>query len=166
MKSGVLLASLADAAMAPQSAEPQLLDVDGTVLVMLAIFGMVAWVLTKWLWKPYLRLQHERVARNEGYREEAVRLEAEADAQLGRVQDKLAEARRAGAIERAKARSLAQERESQLWAEAQQESQRLVTEARAQIEAVVQSERAHLPERALELGRRVSTKVIGRQVAS
>src|ERR671938_190789 len=48
-------------AKAPQSPEPQLLDIDLTVLVMLALFLLVLAVLSKWLFGPYLRVREQRV---------------------------------------------------------------------------------------------------------
>ena len=70
------------AEVAPQSPEPQLLDVDGTAWVMFGVFLVVAFILTQWLWKPYIRVREERVARVDGYRQEADRLEKEAASRM------------------------------------------------------------------------------------
>ena len=78
---------------APEAHEPQLIDVDATVVVQLGIFLLLLVVLGRWLWRPYLRLRTERVERVEGYREEAARLEADAQQRLTRADLALAEAR-------------------------------------------------------------------------
>ena len=77
---------------APQSVEPQLIDIDKTVFVQLAVFLLALIVLGRYLWRPYLRVRTERVARVEGYREEAARLEADAEQRLARADVQLAEA--------------------------------------------------------------------------
>src|SRR5688572_5592005 len=110
---------VAVAQAAPQAPEQQLLDLDGTVFVMLGLFLVTAFVLNQWLWKPYLRVREERVTRVDGYRQEAARLEAEAQARLQRVEAQLAEARRVGSAERARARAEAQAREQAILAQAQ-----------------------------------------------
>ena len=58
-------------APAPQSHEPQLIDLDQTVFVQLGIFLLLVLVLYRFLWKPYLRVRGERVTRVEGYRQDA-----------------------------------------------------------------------------------------------
>ena len=121
---------------APQSAEPQLIDIDKTVFVQLAVFLLALIVLGRFLWKPYLRVRTERVARVEGYREEAARLEADAEQRLARADVQLAEARRVGAGERAVARGEAHAREQTLLAEANAAAQRKLAEARARLNAV------------------------------
>jgi F-type H+-transporting ATPase subunit b len=152
-------------AAAPQAHEPQLIDVDGTVFIQLGVFLVLVLVLYRFLWKPYLRVRNERVSRIEGYREEATRLQAEAEARLARLEAELAEARRIGAGERAVARAEAQAREHTLMAEAQAAAQRTLAEARAQLEATVTAERAKLQQKAAEIGREAAKKILGREVA-
>jgi F0F1-type ATP synthase membrane subunit b/b' len=154
------------AEVAPQSPEPQLLDVDGTAWVMFGVFLVVAFILTQWLWKPYIRVREERVARVDGYRQEADRLEKEASTRLARVEAQLAEARRIGSAERGKARAAAQAHEAKLTADAQVAAQRALTEARAKVEAAMATERAKLQDRAAVLGRQITEKVLGRPVTS
>ena len=90
---------------APEAHEPQLIDVDHTVFIQLGIFLLLMVILGKFLWGPYLRVRTQRVERVDGYREEAVKLEAAAQQRLQRADAALAEARRVGAGERAVARA-------------------------------------------------------------
>jgi len=154
------------AQVAPQSPEPQVLDVDGTAWVMFGLFLVVAFILTQWLWKPYIRVREQRVARVDGFREEAERLEKEASTRLARVEAQLAEARRAGSAERGRSRAEAQAQEARLTAEAQAAAQRALAEARGKVDAALGAERARLQERAAKLGREITEKVLGRQVVS
>jgi F-type H+-transporting ATPase subunit b len=154
------------AQVAPQSPEPQLLDVDATTFVMFGLFLLTVFILTQWLWKPYIRVREERVARVDGYRQEAERLEKEAATRLARVEAQLAEARRAGSAERGRARAEAQAHEAKLTTEAQAAAQRTLAEARARVEAAMAAERAKLEGRAAILGRTITEKVLGRSVVS
>jgi F0F1-type ATP synthase membrane subunit b/b' len=105
-----VIALIAETASAPQVHAPQLIDLDGTVFVQLGLFLILALVLTRLLWKPYLRVRSERVTRVEGYRQEAARMEVEAAARLARAEADLAEARRVGSGERVVARAEAHAR--------------------------------------------------------
>lgn len=162
MTSALLLLSAA----APQSHEPQLIDLDYTVFVQLGLFLLLVLILQRFLWRPYLRVRGERVSRIEGYREEAARLESEAAARLARAEAGLAEARRVGSGERAVARAEAQAREQTLLAEANAAAQRTLAESRARVQATLAAERAKLQQKAGEIGRDVARKVLGREVAA
>lgn len=151
---------------APEAHEPQLIDVDHTVFIQLGIFLFLMLVLNKFLWKPYLRVRTERVARVEGYREEAVKLEADAQQRLARADAALAEARRVGAGERAVARAEAHTREQTLLAEATAATQRKLAEARARLTAVVQAERKKLEADSSEVAMAAARKILGREVGA
>ena len=161
-----LLAFMAQAATAPQVHAPQLIDVDGTILVQLGLFLVLAVVLTKLLWKPYLRVRAERVNRVDGYRKDAARMEAEAAARLARAEADLAEARRVGSGERAVARAEAHAREQTLIAEAQTEAQRVLATARGKLDATVAVERARLEAGARDVATQAARRILGREVAT
>src|SRR4051812_50122061 len=96
---------------APTSHEPQLIDVDQTIFVQLGIFLLLALVLWRLLWRPYLRIRGERVTRVEGYRQDAVKMDADAAERLAKAELALAAVRRQGSGGRATARAEAQTRE-------------------------------------------------------
>jgi F-type H+-transporting ATPase subunit b len=151
---------------APTSHEPQLIDVDGTFFVQLAVLLLLMIVLGQVLWKPYLRVRSERVSRSEGYREQAQKMEADAAARFARAEQALAEARRVGAGERVVARAEAHAREQTLLAEANASAQKTLAEARARLSASVEAERGKLEGRASEMARDVAGKILGRQVSA
>ncbi|MEP6653056.1 MAG: hypothetical protein ABJA82_06830 [Myxococcales bacterium] len=161
-----VLGLMAEAGSAPQAHAPQLMDVDGTIFVQLALFAVLALIMTKLLWKPYLRVRAERVSRVDGYRKDAVRMEADASARLARAEAALADARRQGSGERALARAEAQAREQTLIAEAQAEAQRALAAARGRLEATVVAEKARLEAGARETATRVARRILGREVTS
>lgn len=154
------------AAEAPQSPEPQLIDLDGTAIIQLVLFLLLMAILRQFLWKPYLKVRGERTTRVEGYREEAVRLEAEAAGRLAKAELALADARRVGAGERAEARAVAQRRENELLAAANTSAQKTLADARARVNATLQTERAKLQQTASEVGLQVARKILGREVSA
>jgi len=153
------------AGAAPEAAEQQLLDIDGTLFLQLGLFAALAFLLSRFLFKPYLRVRADRVARVEGYRTEAAKLEAEAATRLAKCEADLGEARRAGSGFRAEARAVAHAREQAILAEATTAAQTSLAEARARVEAALATERAALPAKAAEIGRQASRKILGREVS-
>jgi F-type H+-transporting ATPase subunit b len=154
------------ATVAPESPEPQLIDLDATAFVQLGCFLVVLVVLRQFLWKPYLKVLGERTTRVEGYKQEATRLDAEAAARLAKAEAALAEARRAGAGERIEARAVAHRREQELLAAANAEAQKALAEARARVAATLAAERAKLQQTAAEIGAQAARKILGREVAA
>ncbi len=151
---------------APESHEPQLIDVDATFFLQLGIFLLLMAVLWRFLWKPYLRVRTERVARVEGYREEATRLEADAQQRLGRADAALAEARRVGAGERAVARAEAHAREQTLLAEATAATQRKLADARGRLNATLVEARKTLEAQTSQTAVEAARKILGREVSA
>jgi F-type H+-transporting ATPase subunit b len=155
-----------DVGSVPQAGEQQLLDIDSTVFVMLGLFLLLAFILTRWLWKPYLRVRDERVRRIEGAHAEAEHLEANSAGRLARIEAQLAEARKAGNAERAQMRAQALVREQQIVTEAQTAAHKMLAEARAKLDAALTAERARLEASAATLGREIAEKTLGRRLAS
>jgi F-type H+-transporting ATPase subunit b len=153
-------------ASAPQAPEAQLLDLDGSVFIMLGIFLVLLLILWQLLWKPYLRVRDERVARTEGVRASATELEGKAAARLARVEAALADARKSGGAEIAKLRQEAQARERQIIAESQEAARQMLAEARAGLDASVTAEKAALQSETSVLARQIAEKALGRRLAS
>jgi F0F1-type ATP synthase membrane subunit b/b' len=151
---------------ATQAAEPQLLDLDGTVFIMLGLFLALLLILWQFLWKPYLSVRDERVTRTEGARAKAAELESEAAARLTRIEAALAEARRNGNAEMAKLRQEAQAKEQQIIAESQEAARKMLLEARGKLDASVATEKANLQMETGLLARQIAEKALGRRLAS
>lgn len=151
---------------APQSPEPLLIDLDNTLFVQLGLFLLLVVLLHRFLWKPYLRVRGERVTRVEGYREEAVKLDAQAEGRMARAEAELAEARQVGNGERAVARAEAHAREQTLLAEAQAAAQKTLAQAKATLDATLAGERAKLDLKANEIGREAARKILGREMTA
>jgi F-type H+-transporting ATPase subunit b len=150
---------------APVSHEPQLIDLDQTVFIQLGIFLLLALVLWQFLWKPYLRVRGERVTRVEGYRQEALKMEADASERLAKAEIALNAARREGAGERAKSRAEAQAREAAVLSAANAEAQKTLAAARAGLEATVATERAKLDAQTREVAATAARRILGREAS-
>jgi len=151
---------------APTSHEPQLIDFDQTVFIQLGIFLLLSLALRQLLWRPYLRVRAERVARVDGYRQDATRMDADATERLGKADKTLAEARRQGSGERAKARAEAQVREQAVLAAANAEAQKTLAAARVRLEASLATERAKLEVATREVAATAARRILGREAVS
>ncbi|HEY4395879.1 MAG TPA: ATP synthase F0 subunit B [Polyangia bacterium] len=150
---------------APVSHEPQLIDLDQTVFVQFGIFLLLALVLYQFLWKPYLRVRGERVTRVEGYRQDAVKMDADAAERLAKAEVALNVARREGTGERAKARAEAQTREAAVLAEANAEAQKTLAAARARLDATLATERSKLETQTREVAATAARRILGREAS-
>ena len=150
---------------APTSHEPQLIDIDQTVFVQLGIFLLLALVLWRLLWRPYLRIRGERVTRVEGYRQDAVKMDADAAERLAKAELALAAVRRQGSGERATARAEAQTREQAVLAAANAEAQKTLAAARVRLEATLQTERAKLDAQTRDVAKTAAQRILGREIS-
>jgi F0F1-type ATP synthase membrane subunit b/b' len=151
---------------APTSPEPQLIDFDQTVFIQLGIFLVVSLALRQLLWRPYLRVRAERVTRVDGYRQDAARMDADANERLTKAELKLAEARRQGSGERATARAEAQVREQAVLAEANAAAQKTLAAARARLDATLVTERAKLEVETRQVAATAARRILGREAVS
>ena len=150
---------------APTSHEPQLIDIDKTVFVQLGIFLLLAIVLWRLLWRPYLRIRGERVTRVEGYRQDVVKMDADTAERMVKAELALAAARRQGSGERATARAEAQAREQAVLAAANAEAQKTLAAARVRLEATLQTERAKLDAQTRDVAKTAAQRILGREVS-
>lgn len=159
---GVLQPSGTDA---PLRQEHPLIDIDHTVWIQLFLFLTVAFLCSRLLFRPYLKMRDERTAGIEGARDEAARLSAEADARLTRYQGQLEGARTRAQDERRKMRAEAAERQRQVSERARAESASSLEEANARIRRESEAARATLMPQAHELARDIAETLLGRKVA-
>jgi F-type H+-transporting ATPase subunit b len=162
----LLQAAATQLAAAPQAPDAQLLDIDGSVFIMLGIFLVLMLVLWVFLWKPYLRARDERVCRIDGARDQATKLDTDAAARLARIETALTEARRGGDADMAKLRIDAQASEQAIVSEAQNAGRAMLADARAKLDVMLAKERANLQAQTSLLGRQIAEKTLGRRLSS
>ena len=146
-------------------AEPPLIDIDATLYVQLLLFLLLLIVLTQLLFKPYLRLRDERERAIGGTADEARRLEADAQARIADYEGHLARAKARGAEERARIRADGVARERAVVDTARAETSRRIAEARAEVARLGEQARVELTRQADDIGRRLASRLLGREVS-
>ena len=127
----MLLATLLTAAA--EEAEPPLIDVDGTLYVQFALFLIMLLILSRVLFKPYLKLRDDRHKGIEGAREEAHGMEGKARQIVADYDAKLTAAKQRGAEERQRLRTEGAIHERQVLGAARDEAQKALDGARGKI---------------------------------
>lgn len=149
---------------APLQEEHPLIDIDHTVWIQLLLFFVVAFIGSRLLFRPYLRMRDERAAGIEGARDEAARLSAEADARLAHYEGEIAGARGRAQDERRVMRNEAATRQREATEKARAEATRAFDEARARVERETNAARQQLMPRAAQVAEEIAGKLLGRKV--
>jgi F-type H+-transporting ATPase subunit b len=144
--------------LAAESANP-LLPPWGEIIIGAITFGILFFVLVKFVWPRFEQVFQARREAIEGGIERAETMQAEAKAALERYNTQLAEARTEAAQIREQARTEGQQILEELRAQAQEESARIVARGQEQIQAarqqVVNELRAQIGALAVDLAGRV-----------
>lgn len=150
---------------APEEASPPLIDVDGTLFVQFAFFLIMLFVLSRFVFRPYLAMRDARHKGIEGAREEAAAMQERARATNADYDVKLTKARQRGAEERARLRGEGAVYERQVLGAARDESQKVLDAARAKIAADAAAARDKLAAESTGLARQIVRKILGREAA-
>ena len=142
-----------------------LIDIDGTVLIQFALFGVMFFAANKLLFQPYLKLRERRIAGIDGAKAEAERMSGEADAKLADYEAKLATARASAHEEQRKVRAEAAAHEREVTERGRLTAQKAMDEAMARVKAETASARKDLAPQADQMARRMVKQILGREVA-
>lgn len=134
------------------------------VIVQGGIFLLVLWFLDRTLFKPILRILHQREERTDGYLREAEELEGAAQENLRQYEERLLGARKDTIeVKRAIVAQGVAKRED-LLAGARKQANGILEEIRANIAGELAATRKALPDKIETLGRTIAEKVLGRAV--
>jgi F-type H+-transporting ATPase subunit b len=142
-----------------------LIDIDLTVVIQLALFGLMFVLANKLLFQPYLKLREQRIAGIDGARAEAARMSAEADGKLVDYETKLATARGKAAEEQRKIRAEASAHERDVADKARTAAQQALEVASATVARETETARGELVPQAQLIARRMTTQLLGREIA-
>jgi F-type H+-transporting ATPase subunit b len=156
---------LVPAGETPQHVEHPLIDIDHTVWIQLALFLLIAFVASRLLFRPYLKMRDERAAGIEGARDESARLSSEADARLASYDTQIAAARARAQDERRKVRTEAAAHQREAVDAARDESTRAFDEAKARVTRETEAARAQLMPRASQIADEIAAKLLGRRAS-
>ena len=149
---------------APLKEEHPLIDIDHTVWIQLLLFFIVAFIGSRLLFRPYLRMRDERAAGIEGARDEAVRLSTEADARLAHYEREIEVARSKAQDERRTMRTDAAVKQREATEKARADAGKAFDEARLRVERETNLARQQLMPRATQVAEEIAGKLLGRKV--
>lgn len=144
---------------------PPLIDIDGTVFIQGGIFLVLLVILSKLVFRPYLRLRAEQEANTAGAREEADQESARADEQLESYEQQVLGARKEAAAQRAELRADGESKARQVLSVARKDAEKRLAQARGELAKTAPAARLALRTRADELATVVASKVLGRPVS-
>ena len=153
-------------AVQQEEAPPPLIDFDGTLFVQFGLFLIMLFILSRLVFRPYLKLRDDRHKGIEGAREEATKMQERSRAVNADYDAQLTRARQRGAEERQRLRSEAATYERQVLGAARDESQKSLESARGKISSEASDARAKLTAESTALARQIVAKVLGREVVS
>ncbi len=136
------------------------LDVDGTFIVQLFVFWLVAGFLYWALVRPYLKVVEEREQGIGGSREDAAEMEARADELKEEYDQKLRQARREAQEVRESLRNQGKQKQKEKFAEGREELNEKLEQERASIREQVEKAEAQLESRADELAGAMVEKIV------
>ncbi|HEY2747631.1 MAG TPA: ATP synthase F0 subunit B [Polyangia bacterium] len=156
---------VATLSIAHEESTPPLIDVDGTLFVQFAFFVIMLAVLSRFLFRPYLKMRDARHKGIEGAREEASAMQERARQTNADYDAKLTKARLRGAEERARLRGEGAIHERQVLGAARDEAQKTLDAARGKIAADAGRARETLTAESTTLARQIVKKILGREAA-
>jgi F-type H+-transporting ATPase subunit b len=142
-----------------------LIDLDGTILVQLAVFFIALVVLRALVFKPMLRVFEAREEAIDGARREARRMEQEARAAGDKFDDEMRSLRSSATAERERLRQEGQRLERTILDKVRQETQRELGDAEAQLQTEARRLRADIDATIPKLAAQIAEKLLGREVA-
>jgi F-type H+-transporting ATPase subunit b len=148
-----------------EEAPPPLIDVDWTTLVQLGLFIVMAAVLSRTLFRPYLKMRADRARGIDGARSEAAKMGDDSRHIVEDYDRKLAEAKRRGNTERDKLRQEGVVHEREVLGKARAQVQTALDAAQKKIVADTATGREQLKAQAGPIAQQVASKILGREVA-
>jgi len=146
--------------------ERPLINVDGTLLIDMALWLLLFAVLRPLLWKPMLRLIDAREAGMEGMRDRARQLGSEAGAQKAEYEESFKRARAAAQAERERLRTDAKRKEADVLGEARRTTGITLEQQRASMRQQKTTLQAEVMAMIPRLAAEMASKVLGREVRS
>ena len=146
------------------AASGDLLSVNYTVFIQIAIFLIAIYILNKLVFKPFLNLVDRRDKLTRGAIEEAHELEDKVKAIIEEYDSKLSEARTLAVEERNKLIQEGQNVAQEIIGEARNETSALLDEAKVKLEADTKEIKEKIKGDIDSLAGEIATKVLGKEV--
>ncbi len=141
------------------------IDVDGSLLIQLAIFFIAFEMMRRLVFRPMIALFDAREASIDGAKREARRLEGEAEEKLRAFETEMKKVRTEAGAERDVIRQDAARLERELLNKAREDADAMMSEAEAKLDREASKIRADLKVNVPLLAGQIATKLLGREVA-
>lgn len=141
-------------------------DLDASFIVQIALFVVLLLILKPLLFDPMMRLFEEREERIDRTIEKARKTDEASAKALAKYEAILAKAREAGSAERDQLRAQGSKKEAELSAQVRSQTATTLDQGRTAIAAEASAARAQLQTEAVQLGRAMASRVLGREVTS
>ncbi|MBX3271237.1 MAG: ATP synthase F0 subunit B [Sandaracinaceae bacterium] len=143
-----------------------ILDVDATLLVYVAVFFVLFFVLRALVFRPMMALFDAREAAIDGAKREARDLEKRAEQKLLAFEDEMAKVRTEVGIEREKMKAEARRTEQRLLEKVRKETDGMLADATESMNAEGARMRGEIAASTPGLAKSIAEKLLGRGVAS
>ena len=157
-------AAMMNLASALWASARSIVDFDATIIVQLGLFLLCFLLLRGLVFKPLIRLSDERRAQTSGMREEAKRMDSDADGRTKTLARSLQETKVVAQAEREKIRQRAKEREHEILRTAKDEASRLADSARAAVESERQAAERAATDQVRSLAGGIVARLAGRSL--
>jgi F-type H+-transporting ATPase subunit b len=141
-----------------------ILDVDATLLIYLAVFGILFFALRALIFRPMMALFDEREKATTGAREEARQLERDAEKKMASFEEQLAKVRLEASAERDRLRAEGSRLDRTLGEKVRKETDEMVREAQQRMDEDAAKIRTDIGKAAPGLAQQIATKLLGREV--
>src|SRR5918995_2386124 len=142
-----------------------MISLDYSVVYQIVLFLLLWIVLSKVLFRPYLRLLEERKRRTSGAQQDATALEHEGAQLRAQYEEKIAQAQAAGYAAKDAVLQQARHQREGLLTQAREEAMGMLEAVRREVESQMQKERQLAAAEVGTVAQQMVHKILGRQVA-
>ena len=142
-----------------------MISLDFSVVYQIVLFLVLWFVLSKVLFRPYLKLLEEREGKTAGARHDAADLEREGARLKAQYEERIAQAQAAGGLAKESIVQEARQRREQVLSQARQEATATLEQARREVASQLAREQQLAATEVATVARQMASKILGRNVA-
>ena len=136
-----------------------------SVVYQIVLFLVLWFVLSKVLFRPYLKLLEEREGKTAGARNETADLESAGARLKAQYEERIAQAQAGGGAAKESIVQAARQRREQVLNQARQEATAILERVRREVASQVAGERQLAAAEAATVARQMASKILGRNLA-
>lgn len=142
-----------------------MISLDSSVVYQVVLFLVLWFVLSKVLFRPYLKLLEERESKTAGALHDTADLEREGARLKAQYEERIAQAQAAGGAAKEAILQEARQRREQVLSQARQEATTMLELVRQEVESQMGKERQLAAAEVATVARQMASKILGRDLA-